>query len=160
MEKKLRMLFICTHNSCRSQMAEGWAKALRGQDVDAYSAGTEPTSVDPKAVQVMREAGVDISGQTSKSLADIAGLNFDCAVTMCGSARETCPVFPGATKVVHRGFDDPPQLARDAATEEEALDHYRRIRDEIKLMVMGLPDNLEKESVGPKDFILDSGEGS
>jgi arsenate reductase (thioredoxin) len=159
MKKELRMLFLCTHNSCRSQMAEGWAKALRGQEIVAFSAGTEPAGVDPRAVQVMREAGVDISGQRSKSLMELKHLQFDYVVTMCGSVQETCPVFPGVTKVVHHGFDDPPQLARDAATEEEALDHYRRIRDEIKLMVIGLPDNLEKESVGMKDFILDSEAG-
>ena len=138
----MRVLFLCTGNSCRSQMAEGWARALKGDRIEAYSAGIETHGLNPNAVQVMAEAGVDISGHRSKTLADLADVTFDVVVTVCGHAHETCPVFPGSTRVVHVGFDDPPRLAKDAATEEEALGHYRRVRDEIRAFILTLPDAL------------------
>src|SRR5436190_5417190 len=112
---RLKVLFLCTGNSCRSQMAEGWAKQLKADRVEAHSAGVDPHGMNPRAVRAMAEAGVDISeaaGYRSKHVDELAGVAFDYVVTVCGHANETCPVFPGRTKVVHVGFDDPPQLAR------------------------------------------------
>lgn len=129
---KLSVLFLCTGNSCRSQMAEGWARKLRGDTVEACSAGVEPHGMNPRAVQVMREAGVDISGHRSKHVDELKGIPLDYVVTVCDQANESCPLFPGKTKVIHVGFDDPPRLAKEAKTEEEALGHYRRVRDEIR----------------------------
>lgn len=139
---KLKLLFLCTGNSCRSQMAEGWTRHLKGEAIEAYSAGTEPRDLDPNAVAVMAEAGVDISGQRSKHVDEIKDLGFDYVITVCGRAAEAGPVFPGRTHVVHKDFDDPPALARNAATPEEALSHYRRIRDEIRAFVEALPASL------------------
>lgn len=135
---RFRLLFLCTGNSCRSQMAEGWARHLRGDAFEAHSAGLEARGLDPRAVAVMAEAGVDISGQRSQRL-DEAGLAFDLVVTVCDHAAEHCPIFPGSAKVLHRGFDDPPRLAAAAAGEQEARGHYRRVRDEIREYVAGLP---------------------
>jgi len=135
---KMKILFLCTGNSCRSQMAEGWAQALHGDRIDAYSAGTAPGPVDPRAVRVMWEAGVDISGHRSKHLDTLAGVAFDGVVTVCDRANESCPVFPGSVRRLHAGFEDPPRLAKGARTEEEALGHYRRVRDEIRAFVEGL----------------------
>ena len=126
-------------------MAEGWTQALKGDVIEAHSAGVDPHGMNERAVKVMAEAGVDISKHTSKHVDDVMYVPFDYVVTVCSNADETCPVFPGKTWVVHVGFDDPPKLAKDAATEEEALSHYRRVRDEIKAFVTGLPDNLEPE---------------
>ncbi len=139
MAGKLRVLFLCTGNSCRSQMAEGWARHLRGDVIDAYSAGVEPHGMNDTAVRVMREAGVDIAGQRSKHADELRDVPFDWVVTVCDHAHETCPVFPGGTMVVHVGFDDPPRLAKSAASEAEALGHYRRVRDEIRAFVERLP---------------------
>lgn len=125
-------------------MAEGWARALKGDRIDAFSAGIETHGLNPRAVQVMAEAGVDISGHRSKTLADLPSKDFDYVVTVCDDAHESCPLFPGKTKVVHVGFDDPPRLAKDAKTEAEALAHYRRVRDEIKAFVETLPEGLEE----------------
>jgi len=138
MNDKKRVLFLCTGNSCRSQMAEGWARALRGDDIEAFSAGIETHGLNPYAVRVMAEAGVDISGQRSKLVGELGDVAFDLVVTVCGHAQEHCPVFPGPTRVMHAGFDDPPRLACDAATEQEALAIYRRVRDEIRAFVIGL----------------------
>jgi arsenate reductase len=140
---KTKLLFLCTGNSCRSQMAEGWARQLRGESLDPYSAGVEIHALDPRAVQVMREVGVDISRQTSKHVNDLKDLPFDYVVTVCDSAAESCPMFPGTAKVIHRSFDDPPRLARDAKSEAEALNHYRRVRDEIRRYVESLPGSLQ-----------------
>jgi arsenate reductase (thioredoxin) len=142
MAAKLKVLFLCTGNSCRSQMAEGWAKALKGDVIEAYSAGVETHGLNGRAVRVMAEAGVDISGHRSKHVDELKGVAFDYVVTVCDNAREACPLFSGRTKVVHAGFDDPPRLARDAKTEDEALAHYRRVRDEIKAFVLALPESL------------------
>ena len=141
-EKKLKILFLCTGNSCRSQMAEGLARALRGDAIEAYSAGTAPKGLDPRAAAAMREIGIDISSQRSTHVDEFAGMEFDFVVTLCGGAAETCPLFPGKTRVAHMGFDDPPELAKGAASEEEALAHYRRVRDEIRAFVEGLPGSL------------------
>ena len=138
----MRILFLCTGNSCRSQMAEGWARALKADRFEALSAGTDPHGLNPLAVRVMAEAGVDISRQRSKHLDEFAGAMLDVIVTVCGHAHESCPVMPGATRVAHRGFDDPPRLAACAVTEEEALPHYRRVRDEIRAFVESLPESV------------------
>lgn len=138
--ERMKVLFLCTGNSCRSQMAEGWAKALKAGEVEAYSAGTDPHGMNPRAVAAMREAGVDISGHTSKRPQDL-GVEFDVVVTVCDSAHEACPVFPGA-RVVHVGFDDPPRLAKAAKTDEEAMGHYRRVRDEIRAFIETIPGSL------------------
>ena len=108
----LKVLFLCTGNSCRSQMAEGWARQLQGEAIESYSAGIETHGLNPKAVQVMAEAGVDISGHRSKHVRELSDVALDYVVTVCGNAQESCPVFPGKTKVVHVGFDDPPRLTK------------------------------------------------
>jgi arsenate reductase len=131
----LKTLFLCTGNSCRSQMAEGWARHLKGDQIEAYSAGIETHGLNPDAVRVMTEAGVDISRQRSKHVSELRGVEFDYVVTVCDHAHESCPVFPGQAKVIHVGFDDPPRLAADAKTEEERLAPYRRVRDEIRAFV-------------------------
>ncbi|GAB7024287.1 arsenate reductase ArsC [Salidesulfovibrio brasiliensis] len=137
-----RVLFLCTGNSCRSQMAEGWARHLR-DDVEAYSAGVATHGLNPDAVTVMAEAGVDITANRSKLIDDLPDVTFDYVVTLCGHAAENCPFFPGSAKRVHRGFDDPPSLAEGVSDEQERLDIYRRVRDEIRAMVEGIPGNLE-----------------
>ncbi|MEF8889621.1 MAG: arsenate reductase ArsC [Desulfohalobiaceae bacterium] len=136
------VLFLCTGNSCRSQMAEGWARQLLEGVVHPHSAGVAPQGLDPKAVQVMQEAGVDISGQASKTLEDLPALEFDAVITLCDQAKESCPFFPGGATRLHRGFEDPATLARDAADEASALQPYRRVRDEIREFVRQLPETL------------------
>ncbi|HSV96350.1 MAG TPA: arsenate reductase ArsC [Spirochaetota bacterium] len=145
---KLKILFLCTGNSCRSQMAEGWAKKLKADRVEAWSAGTASKGLDPRAVAVMAETGVDISAYASKNVDSVMHIPFDYVVTVCGHARENCPFFPGKAKIVHRGFEDPPQLALDAPSEEEALAHYRRVRDDIRDFIATLPESLEGEGAG------------
>jgi len=137
-EHRVRVLFLCTGNSCRSQMAEGWARHLCADRIEAHSAGTHPHGLNPLAVRAMAEADVDISGHASKRPESI-GVSFDLVVTVCDSAHEACPVFPGA-RVVHAGFDDPPRLAAGAASDDEAMPHYRRVRDEIRAFVERLPE--------------------
>ena len=140
--RRLRVLFLCTGNSCRSQMAEGWAKKLKADTIDAYSAGTEPHGVNVRAIRVMAEAGADISGHRSRHVRELAEVAFDYVVTVCDHANETCPVFPGQARRMHRSFDDPPRLAAGARSEEEALAPYRRVRDEIKAFIKTLPEGL------------------
>ncbi|UCF31888.1 MAG: arsenate reductase ArsC [bacterium] len=134
-----RVLFLCTGNSCRSQMAEGWARYLHGDSLDVYSAGTASHGVDHRAVRAMAEEGIDISGQSSTDVGEVLDVPFDLVVTVCDSARESCPVFPGKGRVVHRSFDDPPYLAANDTSEEQAMVHYRRVRDEIRDFVEELP---------------------
>ena len=136
---KLKVLFLCTGNSCRCQMAEGWARRLKGDVIEPYSAGIEKHGINPHAVKVMAEAGVDISKQYSKTPADLGPVQFDYVVTVCGDANEQCPIFPGKAKVVHVGFDDPPKLTRHLPDGEEKLSVYRRVRDEIRKFVESLP---------------------
>ncbi len=125
-------------------MAEGWARALKGDVIEAYSAGIETHGMNPNAVRVMADAGVDITGQYSKKVDELKDVDLDVVVTVCGHADETCPAWLGSkARVVHVGFDDPPKLAREAKTEEEALEHYRRVRDEIRAFVAGLPENIK-----------------
>jgi len=142
MKPKTKVLFLCTGNSCRSQMAEGWARHLKGDVLEAYSAGVEKHGINQLAVKVMAESGVDISAQKSKLVGELPTIEFDYVITLCGHAEENCPIFPGKTKKIHQGFDDPPKLAQQAASEEEALLSYRRIRDEIKAYIESLPDTL------------------
>ena len=144
--RKLNVLFLCTGNSCRSQMAEGWARHLKADTLEAYSAGIETRGLDPFAVKTMAEVGIDISAHRSKHARELRDISFDYVVTVCGHANEHCPVFPAKTKVVHVGFDDPPRLAINASTEEERLAPYRRVRDEIRNFVEGLPNSLMKPS--------------
>lgn len=141
----IRVLFLCTGNSCRSQMAEGWARALRSDRIEAHSAGLEAKGLNPKAVKVMAEAGVDITAQRSKTIDDLGDASFDWVVTVCGHADETCPTFPGKARKVHVPFDDPPALERGVGSEEAALQIYRRVRDEIRAFVESLPEALEKQ---------------
>ena len=125
-------------------MAEGWARAIKGDQIEAYSAGIETHGLNPNAVTVMAEAGVDISQQRSENVCDLLDIPFDYVVTVCSHADEHCPNFPGPAKVIHIGFDDPPKLAQNAPTAEAALDCYRRVRDEIRAFVETLPESLEK----------------
>ena len=141
--KMTGILFLCTGNSCRSQMAEAWTNRLKGDLFAACSAGVKPKGVDPRAVRAMAEAGVDISTQRSKDIDALGDLEFDYVVTLCDNAKESCPFFPARVKLVHRGFDDPPALAENADGEEAAMTHYRRVRDEIRAFVERLPESLE-----------------
>nr|WP_319495355.1 arsenate reductase ArsC [uncultured Desulfobacter sp.] len=146
MTEKLKILFLCTGNSCRSQMAEGWARELKGDIIDAYSAGVETHGLNPSTVKVMAEVGVDISGQQSKLINQFMDRQLDAVITVCGHAHETCPYFPPRCKVIHVGFDDPPQMAKalaeQGATAEQQLDCYRKVRDEIKAFVEKMPENI------------------
>lgn len=143
----MKLLFLCTGNSCRSQMAEGWARTLKADEIEAYSAGIETHGLNPYAVRAMAEAGVDITTQKSQTVADIAAdggpAEFDVVVTVCGHADEHCPTFTGAPKRVHVPFDDPPKLAADIEDEEEKMTPYRRVRDEIRAFVADLPASLK-----------------
>jgi arsenate reductase (thioredoxin) len=139
---RLKTLFLCTGNSCRSQMAEGWTRRLKGDQIEAYSAGIEAYGLNADAVKVMAEAGVDISAQRSKTVDQLRDVSFDYVVTVCDHAHERCPVFPGKAKMIHVGFDDPPRLAAGASTEDERLAPYRRVRDEIRAFVERLPGAL------------------
>jgi arsenate reductase len=146
---KLNILFLCTGNSCRSQMAEGWARHLKGDIINAYSAGIETHGLNPNAVKVMAEAGVDISSHQSQHIDDFKDVDLDVVVTVCGHANEHCPLFPGNTRVVHVGFEDPPALAKElaanGASEAEQLDCYRRVRDQLRDFVKTLPEALFKK---------------
>ena len=138
----MRVLFLCTGNSCRSQMAEGWARKLKADVIEPYSAGIEKHGMNPHAVKVMAEAGVDIANQYSKTPADLGPKVFDYVVTVCGHANEHCPIFPGPAKVVHVGFEDPPRLTKDLPDGEPKLEVYRRVRDQIRDFVKTLPEGL------------------
>ena len=139
---KVRTLFLCTGNSCRSQMAEGWARHLKYDRIEAASVGVEIHGLNTLAVKVMAEVGVDISNQHSKTTDELAGREFDFVITLCNHADENGPFFPATTRVIYHGFDDPPKLARKAETEEEALLHYRWVRDEILTFVKKLPESI------------------
>ena len=139
---KPKILFLCTGNSCRSQMAEGWGKHLYPGRYDFYSTGTEKHGLNPLAVKVMAEAGVDISGQRSKLLSELGPIAFDYVITVCDHANEQCPLFPGKAIKLHREFPDPPRLAQTAASEEEVLSHYRAVRDAIREYLTTLPADL------------------
>ena len=146
MEKKIKILYLCTGNSCRSQMAEGWTRHLKSNQIEAFSAGIETHGLNPHMVKVMDEAGVDVNNQKSENIRDFAEHDLDVVITVCGHAHETCPVFPANCKVVHTGFPDPPKMAKElaekGATEEEQLDCYRSVRDKIKEYILTLPESL------------------
>lgn len=140
----MNILFLCTGNSCRSQMAEGWAHQLKSDAFTAYSAGVETHGLNPRAVAVMKEAGVDISHHKSQLVTDFpTDLVFDYVVTVCGHANENCPYFPAKSKVVHVGFDDPPALTKDMTDEEAILAEYRKVRDKIRTFVESLPESIQ-----------------
>jgi len=139
MKKKLNVLFLCTGNSCRSQMAEAWARHLKDDAIEAFSAGIIPVRVNQTAVEVMAEAGVDISKQISKDVDDLAGIDFDYVVTVCDNAREHCPVFPRRCRMIHKSFADPSFMA---GTREEILDAFRSTRDKIRAFVETMPQSL------------------
>jgi arsenate reductase len=145
MNAPLRILFLCTGNSCRSQMAEGWARHLKSDVIEPYSAGIETHGLNPLAVQVMAEAGVDISFQRSKHVDEVKDIAFDYVVTVCGHANEHCPMFPGKTRVIHVGFDDPPALAKGVVDEREVLNIYRRVRDDVRQYVESLPESFRPQ---------------
>jgi len=146
---KPKVLFLCTGNSCRSQMAEGWTRHLLGDRIEPYSAGIEAHGMNAHAVRVMQEAGVDISGQFSKLASSLVDVPLDLVITVCGHADENCPAFLGKGRVVHIGFDDPPKLAKTATTEGEALGHYRRVRDEIRRFVSEELESLLERPASP-----------
>lgn len=136
------ILFLCTGNSCRSQMAEGWARHLKGDVFHFHSAGTKSHGLNPLAVRVMNEVGVDISKHESKTLDDVKDIKMDFVFTVCSDAHESCPVFPHG-KTIHVGFDDPPRLTVDCRTDNEKLPIYRRVRDEIRDFVMNIEKYIE-----------------
>lgn len=137
MERK-NILFLCTGNSCRSQMAEGWLRDLKGDVFNVFSAGIEAHGLNPHAVKVMAEAGVDIASQRSQLLSEFDDQRLDYVITVCGHANESCPFFPGDTEVIHVGFDDPPKMALACDDEESQMDCYRKVRDEIRDFVSGI----------------------
>jgi len=141
-KKRTRVLFLCTGNSCRSQMAEAFARRLKADTIEPYSAGVEIRPLDQNAVKVMAEVGIDISHQQSKHLDSLKHISFDYVITLCDHAAKNCPIFPAKTTTIHVPFDDPPRLARDAESEHEVLDCYRKVRDAIKSFIEGLPDSL------------------
>ncbi|MBI5593762.1 MAG: arsenate reductase ArsC [Deltaproteobacteria bacterium] len=141
-KQKLKILFLCTGNTCRSQMAEGMTRHLKSDIIEPYSAGVDPGVMNTRAVKSMAEIGIDISSGFPKTIESLGHIAFDYVITLCDQANESCPLFPGKTKRLHWGFEDPPKLAENAATENEAMVHYRRVRDEIKSLVEKLPDVL------------------
>lgn len=140
---KKKIMFLCTGNSCRSQMAEGWARNYWGNEFEVFSAGTKKHGMNERAVKVMKEAGVDISSHFSKTTQELPEVTFDYVVTVCDSAKENCPYFPGG-KIIHVGFQDPPALTKEMTNEEEILAVYRRVRDEIEVFVKEMKKVLEK----------------
>lgn len=139
MNEKLKILFLCTGNSCRSQMAEGLCRDIHPDSIEAFSCGIEKHGLNPLAVRAMKDIGIDISSHTSKTVEELDDIEFDYVITVCGHANETCPIFPGKTTMIHRGFDDPPALAAGCVDEDAALVHYERVRDEIRDYMLGLP---------------------
>jgi arsenate reductase len=144
-KQKLKILFLCTGNACRSQMAEGWARHLKGDCIEAFSAGVTPIGVSTKAIEVMAEAGVDIFDHTSKHADDLLGIDFDYVITLCDYASQLCPTFGGDVKTIHRRFDDP-YFAK--GTTNEILAEFRRVRDAIKTFVETLPESLKEHDAG------------
>ena len=139
MGDKLKVLFLCTGNSCRSQMAEGWARNLKGDIIEPYSAGVIASGLNPRAVQVMKEAGVDISHHISKEVGSVMKISFDYVITVCSHVNQHCPTFPRKAQFVHVEFDDPPSLAASAKSEEEVLSCFRSVRDKIRAFIETLP---------------------
>ena len=144
-EDKIKVLFLCTGNSCRSQIAEGWARHLKGDVIEVFSAGISPARLNEMAVEVMSEAGVDISKQRAKHVGDLFGIDFDYVITLCDHANEYCPVFPRRTKHVHRSFPDPSFLP---GTRDEVMAAFRKTRDDIKAFIETLPEGLKEGTAG------------
>jgi len=142
---KKKILFLCTGNSCRSQMAEGWCRKLWSERYECFSAGTQKHGMNQRAIKAMQMAGVDISSHYSKTTDELPGVNFDYVVTVCDAAKEACPYFPGGT-IVHVGFQDPPKLTKDMTDEAEIMAIYCRVRDEIKLAIEQLPQHLGEKT--------------
>ena len=142
MPERYNILFLCTGNSCRSQIAEGLARHFKKSSINAFSAGTEPKTIDPFAVEVMKEIGIDISSQYSKSISQLGNTEFDYVITLCDSAQKNCPFFPARYGIIHRSFDDPIRFAKNETDKQEKLKHYRRVRDEIKAFIETLPGSL------------------
>jgi arsenate reductase len=138
---KKRVLILCTGNSARSQMAEGLMRYDAGDRFEVFSAGTKPSHVRPEAIAVMQELGIDIAGQRSKSVDEFAGQDFDCVLTVCDNARESCPIFPGPTVTVHRSFEDPAPLQ---GSEEERLAAFRRVRDQLRGYLKTLAETIAR----------------
>ena len=134
-EEKIKILFLCVGNSCRSQMAEAFANTLRPDELEAFSAGVNPSKLNERAIKVMAEAGIDISSHYSKSIDDLAGIDFDYVITLCDKAKESCPVFPGKAKIMHRKFDDPTETT---GTEKEIMADFRKVRDQIQSFIKGI----------------------
>lgn len=143
---KQRILFLCTGNSARSQMAEVWVRALKGNVLEPYSAGIEAHGINPLTIEVMKEAGVDMAGQSSKTIHDFSKMKIpvDYVVTLCDEASASCPFFPAQVKVLHRGFRDP---ARAEGSHEEKMQVFREVRDEIRRYVESLPESLLDEAI-------------
>jgi len=141
------ILYLCTGNSCRSQMAEGWTRTLHPDRYVAYSAGIEAHGLNARAVQVMQEAGIDISEQASQQIDELGDVHFDVVITVCGNADQRCPQLSGEHRRMHVPFDDPPALARDATDQQTELAPYRRVRDEIREFVARLPEQLARQPV-------------
>jgi arsenate reductase (thioredoxin) len=139
-----KILFLCTGNSCRSQIAEAWTNYLQKAKFRAYSAGIAPKGVDQRAIKVMAEVGIDISKQKSKDIDSLGAMKFDYVVTLCDNANEACPFFLAKTKLIHRGFADPPKITEEVTNEEEVLSHYRRVRDEIKTFIENIEEELNR----------------
>ena len=143
-KEKIKILFLCTGNSCRSQIAEGWARHLKNDVIEACSAGIRPIGVSSRAIRAMAEAGVDISMHQSQHIDEFSGIDFDYVVTLCDNAFESCPVFSGKARIVHKPFDDPYFAS---GSEEQIMATFRKVRDDIRTFVETLPENLEGESV-------------
>lgn len=142
-KERIKILFLCTGNSCRSQIAEGWARELKGNVIDAYSAGIRPIGVSSRAIKAMAEAGVDISMHQSQYIDEFSGIDFDYVVTLCDNAFESCPVFSGKARIVHKPFDDPYFAS---GSEEQILTTFRKVRDDIRTFVETIPESLEAEN--------------
>ncbi|MBN1276124.1 MAG: arsenate reductase ArsC [Deltaproteobacteria bacterium] len=145
MDNRLKILFLCTGNSCRSQMAEAWTNTLKGDQFKAFSAGVEPKKIDLRAVRAMAESGIDISMQQAKDMNAFGDSEFDYVVTLCDNAKDSCPFFPARIKLLHRSFDDPPSLAEGITDDQKAMAYYRRVRDEIRSFVEKMPEVLAEE---------------
>ncbi len=142
MTEKIKVLFLCTGNSCRSQMAEGWAKSLSLSNVEFYSAGIEAHGLNPNAIEVMKESGIDISHHHSQRLSEFENVDFDYVYAVCDNASRNCPSFSGYTKTIFHQFDDPPKLARELEDQTSVMNCYRQVRDQIKHWIQELPQTL------------------
>jgi len=145
---KKTILFVCEMNTCRSQMAEGWAHYLYPDKINAFSAGIRTGKLDPLAVKVMKEAGVDISGHETHEVKDFMKKDIDCVITVCNTAAQKCPSFAAEVNVICQSFDNPPELTKNLNNEDEKLAVYRRVRDEIRLFVEGLPEKITSKIIG------------